>query len=130
MASPSDQGGRAVTPCPKCQAADVKAVALASDFAYLRCCACAFLFVIEDRRSSVRSAHPSHNGRTAVKCPACDGELVRFLLSASELTRAAYFSCDCGHLWSVHKKLAHLIHHVTALPRGRTPRPWSIVKFP
>ena len=54
MPSPSDQGGRPVTPCPKCQTADVKAVALASNFVYLRCRACAFLFVIEDRRSGVR----------------------------------------------------------------------------
>ena len=60
MPSPSDQGGRLVTPCPKCQTADVTAVAIASNFVYLRCRACAFLFVIDDRRSSVR---PDHQGR-------------------------------------------------------------------
>ena len=60
MPSPSDQGGRPVTPCPKCRTGDVKAVALASNFVYLRCHACAFLYVIEDRRSGVR---PEHQGR-------------------------------------------------------------------
>jgi hypothetical protein len=60
MPSPSDQGGRPVTPCPKCRTADVTAVALANEFLYLRCSACAFLFVIEDRRSGVR---PEHQGR-------------------------------------------------------------------
>ena len=60
MPSPSDQSGRPVTPCPKCRTADVKAVALASTFVYLRCSACAFLFVIDDRRSGVR---PEHQGR-------------------------------------------------------------------
>ena len=48
MPTPSDQGGRPVTPCPKCRTTDVKAVALAANFVYLRCHACAFLFVIED----------------------------------------------------------------------------------
>jgi hypothetical protein len=57
MPSHSDQGGRPVTPCPKCRTGEVKAIALASNFVYLRCCACAFLFVIEDRRSGVRSEH-------------------------------------------------------------------------
>jgi hypothetical protein len=60
MPSPSDQGGRPVTTCPKCQTACVKAVSLASEFVYLRCSACAFLFVIQDRRSGVR---PEHQGR-------------------------------------------------------------------
>ncbi len=54
MPSPSDQDGRPVTPCPKCRTAGVKAIAEASDFVYLRCDACAFLFVIENRRNSVR----------------------------------------------------------------------------
>ena len=53
MPTPSDQGGRPVTPCPKCRTTDVKAVALAANFVYLRCRACAFLFVIEDRRGDV-----------------------------------------------------------------------------
>ena len=60
MPSPSEQSGRAVTHCPKCKRADAKAVAIASNFVYLRCSACAFLFVIEDRRSGVR---PEHQGR-------------------------------------------------------------------
>jgi hypothetical protein len=60
MPSSSDQGGRPVTPCPKCKCADVKAVALASNFLYLRCKVCAFLYVIEDRRRNVR---PEHQGR-------------------------------------------------------------------
>ena len=55
MPSPSDQGGRPVTPCPKCRSAAVKALAHASNFVYLRCDACAFLFVIENRRSGTRS---------------------------------------------------------------------------
>jgi hypothetical protein len=54
MPSPSDQGGRPVTPCPKCRTASVKALAHASNFVYLRCDACAFLFVIENRRKGVR----------------------------------------------------------------------------
>ena len=57
MPSPSDQGGRAVTPCPRCRTAGVRAVALASNFVYLRCSACAFLFVIEDRRAVARPEH-------------------------------------------------------------------------
>ena len=57
MPSPSEQSGRAVTPCQKCKRSDVKAVAAASNFVYLRCSACAFLFVIEDRRSGVRPEH-------------------------------------------------------------------------
>jgi len=59
MPSPSDQGGRPVTPCPKCQAADVEAVALSGNFVYLGCMACAYLFAIEDRRSGVRPEHQS-----------------------------------------------------------------------
>ena len=55
MPSPSDQGGRPVTPCPKCGAANVRELAHASNFAYLCCEACAFLFVIENRRRGVRS---------------------------------------------------------------------------
>ena len=60
MPRPSEQGGPPVTPCPNCQRADVTAVAIASNFVYLRCSACAFLFVIEDRRSAVP---PDHQGR-------------------------------------------------------------------
>jgi hypothetical protein len=59
MPSPSAQGGRPVTPCPKCRTADVTAVGLTSNFVYLRCRACAFLSVIEDRRSDVRPQDPS-----------------------------------------------------------------------
>ena len=40
--------------CPICRSAAVKAVAHASNFVYLRCDACAFLFVIENRRKGVR----------------------------------------------------------------------------
>jgi transcription elongation factor Elf1 len=54
MPGPSDLGGRPVTTCPRCQTASVKAVSVASNFVYLRCSACAFLFAIEDRRSGVR----------------------------------------------------------------------------
>ena len=50
MPSPSDQGGRPVTPCPKCRTGDVKAVALASNLLYLRCHACAFLSTSFDDR--------------------------------------------------------------------------------
>ena len=57
MPSRNDQGGRLVTPCPKCRTGDVKAIAVASNFVYLRCSACRFLFVIEDRRRGARSQH-------------------------------------------------------------------------
>ena len=60
MLSHTDQGRRPVTPCPNCKRADVTAVVLASNFVYLRCSACAFLFVIEDRRTVVR---PEYQGR-------------------------------------------------------------------
>ena len=60
MPSPSDQGGRPVTPCPNCERADVKAVTIAGSLVCLRCRACEFLFVIDDRRSGVR---PDHQGR-------------------------------------------------------------------
>ena len=60
MLSPNDQGDRPVTTCPKCQTAFVKALSVASNFVFLRCSACAFLFVIEDRRGGVR---PKHQGR-------------------------------------------------------------------
>jgi hypothetical protein len=60
MPSPSDQRDRPVTRCRLCQAASVEAVALASNFVYLGCRACAFLFVIEDRRTVVR---PEYQGR-------------------------------------------------------------------
>ena len=56
MPGPSDLGGRPVTTCPRCQTASVKAVSVASNFVYLRCSACAFLFAIEDRRSGVRGS--------------------------------------------------------------------------
>ena len=59
MLTPSDQGDRPVTTCPKCRKAYVKAASVASNFVYLRCSACAFLFVIEDRRSGLR---PEHQG--------------------------------------------------------------------
>ena len=60
MTSPRDQSDRPVTPCRLCQAASVEAVALKSNFVYLGCRACAFLFVIEDRRSAVR---PEYQGQ-------------------------------------------------------------------
>jgi hypothetical protein len=55
MPSPSDEGGRPVTPCPKCGAARVRELAQASNFAYLSCDECAHLFAIENRRRGVRS---------------------------------------------------------------------------
>ena len=56
-------------------------------------------------------------GMAAVpKCPACDGELVRFLPSLSEGFRADYYRCPCGHVWSVDKETRELIQHVTPLP--------------
>ena len=54
MPNTSDQSGRPVTPCPNCQRADITAVVLARNFVYLRCCTCAFVFVMEDRRRVVR----------------------------------------------------------------------------
>ena len=60
MLSPSDQGRRPVTPCPNCERADVKAVTIAGSLVCLRCRACEFLFVIDDRRSGVR---PDHQGQ-------------------------------------------------------------------
>ena len=63
MPSPSDHGGRPVTPCRKCRAADVKAIGIASSFVYLRCNGCAFLFVMEDRRRGVRSEHQGRGFR-------------------------------------------------------------------
>ena len=51
---------------PKMPNRRVKAVALASNFVYLRCRACAFLFVIDDRRSGVR---PEHQRRKASRAP-------------------------------------------------------------
>ena len=60
MPSPSDQGGRPVTPCPNCQTASVTAVILARNFVYLRCAACAHVTVIEERRTAVR---PEYQGK-------------------------------------------------------------------
>ena len=57
MPSSCDQGGRPITPCPKCRTGVVQAVAVAADFVYLRCRACQFLSVIENRRTGVRSGH-------------------------------------------------------------------------
>ena len=48
-------------------------------------------------------------------CPACDGELVRLLLSLSDRTRVDYYRCHCGHVWSVNKETRELIQHVTPL---------------
>ena len=73
MPSSNEQSGRPVTSCPQCRTADVKAVALASNFVYLRCLACAFLFVIDDRRCGV---HPG--------------------TSASDLLLVARASTGCG----------------------------------
>ena len=67
MPSHSDQSGRPVTPCGKCRTADVRAVAHASNFVFLRCSACRFLFVIENRRSSVRSEHRGGIFRRALR---------------------------------------------------------------
>ena len=57
MTSPSDQGGRPVTPCQSCHKPDVTAVVLAGAFVYLRCTACGFVFALEDRRRLVRPDH-------------------------------------------------------------------------
>jgi predicted nucleic acid-binding Zn ribbon protein len=57
MVSPNDPGDRPVTTCPKCRAAYLKALLVASNFVFLRCGACTFLFVIEDRRGCVRTKH-------------------------------------------------------------------------
>jgi uncharacterized Zn finger protein len=57
MTSPSDQGGRPVTPCQSCHKPSVNAVVLAGAFVYLRCTACGFVYAIEDRRSQVRGDH-------------------------------------------------------------------------
>ena len=67
MRSHSDQGGRPDTPCPRCRRAEVRAVAHASNFVYLRCSACRFLFVIENRRSGVRSEHRGGIFRRALR---------------------------------------------------------------
>ena len=54
MLSASDLGDRPVTPCPNCKRADLKVVTIAGSLVCLRCRACEFLFVLEDRRSAVR----------------------------------------------------------------------------
>ena len=50
-------------------------------------------------------------------CPACECAFIRFLSFTSEHTRGAYYSCHCGHLWGVGKRVPHLTHHVTPLPQ-------------
>jgi hypothetical protein len=128
MPTASDQGERPVTRCQKCRAAEVNAVALASNFVYLRCGACAFLSVIEERRGGMRAT--SHD-RTfqrwrrglkslvmaaVPKCPACHRDMVRLLPSMSERTRADYYRCRCGHVWSMDRETGELICSAVPLP--------------
>ena len=49
-------------------------------------------------------------------CPACDGDRVRLLSSLSESSDVDYFRCRCGHVWTVDRKTAELIAHITPLP--------------
>jgi hypothetical protein len=54
MTSPSDQGGRTITSCPRCQSPSVSAMVRTDFVVYLRCPDCAWVWAIPERRMQVR----------------------------------------------------------------------------